>query len=268
MPSLPSSSLLALLRGERSAETLAAEHGLSVAEVERLKHAYLDGLEAGTRRSEPRLRRLATVAVVFVVGLTARQALSGTCATPGFFSGLGLNYFCSDEPALASEVNANTQQLARLMEAKVGALGPADGGNPNVSSSSVTTSTLTATRANVSYFTPPYGSWSGMGADVGAGGAGIVNDNGTYQALVLSGNTSGGTGRKQVKVMQDLTVMGRLNVQDKQCHTIANTCQATGGLEFLDRQSMVCPTDEVLQGLTTTNCGGGNVRIAITCCKF
>ncbi len=169
MSAIPSASLIALLRGERSAETLAAEHGVSVAEVERLKHAYLDGLEAGSRRGGSQLRRLATVAVVFAVGLTARQALSGTCATPGFFSGLGLNYFCADEPALASEVNANTQQLARLMEAKVGALGPADGGNPNVSSSSITTSTLTATRANVSYFTPPYASWTGTGADVGAG---------------------------------------------------------------------------------------------------
>lgn len=268
MSSIPSSSLISLLRGEHSAETLAAEHGLSVAEVERLKRAYLDGLEAGTRRSGERLRRLATVAVVFVVGLTARQALSGTCATPGFFSNLGLNYFCADDPALASEVNANTQQLARLMEAKVGALGPADGGNPNVSSTSVTTSTLTATRANVSYITPPYVSWSGMGADVGAGGAAIVNDNGTHQALVLAGNTSATGSRKLVKVIQDLTVAGRLNVQDKQCRTIANTCQGSGTLEFLDRQSLVCPTDEVMQGLTATNCGGGNVRIAITCCKF
>ncbi len=268
MSSLPSSSLLALLRGDVSVDALATSHGLSVAEVERLKHAYLDGLEAGARRSGERLRRLATVAVVFAVGLTARQALSGTCATPGFFSGLGLNYFCADEPALASEVNANTQQLARLMEAKVGALGPADGGNPNVSSSSITTSTLTATRANVSYFTPPYASWTGTGADVGAGGAGIVNDNAGVRALMVVGNTSVGGMRRQVKVFDDLTIAGRLNVQDKQCHTIANTCQGTGGLEFLDRQSMVCPTDEVLQGLAATHCGGGNVRIAITCCKF
>lgn len=268
MPSIPASSLIALLRGDVSADALAAEHGLSRSEVERLKHAYLDGLEAGAKRRGGRLQRLGTIAIVFAVGLTARQALSGTCATPGFFSALGLNYFCADEPAMASEVNANTQQLARLMEAKVGTLGPADGGNPNVSSSSVSTSTLTATRANVSFFTPPYASWTGTGADIGAGGAGIVNDNAGYKALMLVGNTSVGGSRRQVKVFDDLTVTGRLTVSDKQCHTIANTCQTSGSLEYLDRQSMVCPTDEVLQGLATTNCGGGNVRIAITCCRF
>lgn len=263
MSSIPSSSLIALLRGDTTGEALATEHGLSVAEVERLKRAYLDGLEAGSRRRGSALGRLATVGIVFVVGLTAREALSGTCATPGFFSGLGLAYFCADEPALASEANANTQQLARLMEAKVGSLGPADGGNSNVTSATVTTA-----RANVSYFTPPYAGWTGTGTDVGAGGAGIVNDNGAYKALMLVGNTSVGGSRRQVKAFDDLIVTGRLTVSDKQCHTIANTCQTSGSLEYLDRQSMVCPTDEVLQGLATTNCGGGTVRIAITCCKY
>ncbi|MER2566837.1 MAG: hypothetical protein ABTQ32_39295 [Myxococcaceae bacterium] len=262
MSSIPSSSLIALLRQDVTAEALAAEHGLSVAEVKRLERAYLDGLDAGSRRRGSTLRRLATVGIVFAVGLTARQALSGTCATPGSFSGLGLNFFCADDPALASEVNANTQQLARLVEAKVGALGPASTGNGNVAASSVS-----ATRGSVSFFTPPYAVWTGNTGDIGAGGATILNDNDAFRALMVVGNTSAGGARRQVKVFDDLTVIGRLNVQEKQCHTIANTCQATGTLEFLDRQSMMCPTDEVLQGLSATNCGG-TVRIAITCCKY
>jgi hypothetical protein len=262
------STLVALLRGEKTWEEVSATTGLSVTELRRLTHAYLDGLEAGERRAHAWRRqalRVVAVLVVFGVGLTAREALSGTCthASSAIFNALGLSWFCADEPAMASEVNANTLQLVRLMEAKVGGLGPADGGNGNVTASSLSVSRLSA-----GYYTPPYASWTGTGADVGNGGAAIVNDNSGYRALMLVGNTADGGSRRQVKAFDDLTVVGRLTVTDKQCHVVANSCQVSGSLEYLDRQAMICPTDEVLQGLQTFNFGGGTVRIAITCCKY
>lgn len=273
----PSSAVLfLLLRGDVSVERLARDHDLSAPEVERLRAAFVEGLEVG-RRSNGGLRGLRAALIAACVGLVvlgAGRALSGTCAVPSFFSGLGLNYFCADEPALASEANANFEKLARLTEAKVGALGPSATGNGNISTTTVAASgaisggSLTASLANVSYFTPPYASWVGSGAQVGAGGAAIVNDNGTHKALMIVGNNSAAAARRVVRLWDDVRVEGRLTVADKQCRTFNNGCQYSGSLEYMDRQVILCGTDEALKGFSVRNCGGNTVEFTVTCCKY
>lgn len=261
MKNIPPAVLFALLRGEAPVERVAADFGLSIEEVERLRATFVTGLEAGSTSSKRRpLRSALSAAAVVMVVLLAPRAFSGTCSTPPFFSALGLTFFCANEPALASEANDNTQQLVTLVAAKVGALGPPDGGVSGIVASSVT-----AQRESVSYFTPPYAAW--FANVVGAGGAAIVNDNSIFNGLMLVGNTAAGGSRRQVKVYDDLTVTGRLTVVDKQCRTFNSGCQASGSLEFLDRHVMSCSTDEVLKGLAVVNCGG-TVRVDVTCCRY
>ena len=263
MKTVPRAVLFALLRGETRPERIAADFGLTVEEVERVKTAFVDGLDAGSASSKRRsLRSMAVAVVVATIVLLAPRAFSGTCATPPFFSALGLTFFCANEPALASEANDNTQQLVTLVAAKVGALGPADGGV-----SGIVASSITSPKETVSYFTPPYAPWVGSGAQVGAGGAAIVNDNTTSNGLMLVGNTAGGGARRQVKVYDDLTVTGRLTVVDKQCRTFNSGCQSSGTLEFFDRHVMLCGTDEVMKGFAANNCGG-SISFAVTCCRY
>lgn len=67
--------------------------------------------------------------VVVAVPFIAREALAAGCPRTGSFIYLtGLQYFCAEDPALADEVNANTQALVTAVEQKVGTLG-----NTNVS---------------------------------------------------------------------------------------------------------------------------------------
>ena len=67
--------------------------------------------------------------MVVAVPFIAREALAAGCPRTGSFIYLtGLQYFCAEDPALADEVNANTQALVTAVEQKVGTLG-----NTNVS---------------------------------------------------------------------------------------------------------------------------------------
>ena len=77
--------------------------------------------------------------------------------------------------------------------------------------------TLSATAANIGAYRPPYTSWSAHGT--GQGGASIYNDNLTYKALMITGNTSGLSDRQiqlydDVTVTKDLTVRDNLTVED------------------------------------------------------
>jgi len=144
----------------------------------------------------------AAVVVAIGLGLMSRDALSQVgCTTPAFFSTLGLRCFCADAPALAADVNANTQTLATLMQRKLGTLGT----NSNIANvgNISTTGTVSAPTVSSSYFSAPYAGWTGTGTGVGAGGAGIVNDDGTHKALMLVGNTSD-TGPRKVRLYDDV----------------------------------------------------------------
>lgn len=81
--------------------------------------------EAAARRTQRRrLLALLAALVVVAVPFIAKQALAAGCPRTGSFIYLtGLHYFCAEDPALADEVNANTQALVTAVEQKVGTLG-------------------------------------------------------------------------------------------------------------------------------------------------
>lgn len=56
---------------------------------------------------------------------------------------------------------------------------------------------------------PNYAAWNAYG--VGDGGAGIYNDNGSYQALMIAGNTSAG-GTRHINMYDDVAISGNLSV--------------------------------------------------------
>ncbi|HEY0880630.1 MAG TPA: hypothetical protein VGD87_03810, partial [Archangium sp.] len=98
--------LVSLLAGETTAEQLAQHHGVTVADVERSKRAFVEGLKAS---SEPKLpRRFGARAVIAAALVMASAAFAQ------------LTVFQPDTPAQASTVNANFTQLRTWIENKVG----------------------------------------------------------------------------------------------------------------------------------------------------
>jgi hypothetical protein len=153
----------------------------------------------------PRLRPWIIAGAVGGV-LVGISAMGASAACPN-----GIPYcFNANEPALATEVNADFAALKTWLEAKVGATGALatpsndistrDVTARNISSTTETTSSIVATS-----FSPPYTSWATVG--LGAGGAAIQNDNMSYKALMLVGNTSAGGARK-IRMYDDVDVNG------------------------------------------------------------
>lgn len=206
------SDLMALALGEVTVETFAKANGLSTSEAETLRATFVEGLKAGSGHP-PRTTRL------------ARWALLTALVATGAFAQLVV--FQPDTPALASDVNGNFAQLKTWLETKVGVVTNAGITATTVNATGITTTTLNATTATVSgtlsatAYLPAYGNWNSL-STYGAGGAGIVNDNGAYQTLMLVGNTSSGSGGRQVKVFDDLTVGNRLFIQGSGGNTLHN----------------------------------------------
>lgn len=152
----------------------------------------LRGRLARLERTQARRARAWAVALLalLVLGTLAAQA-SPTCAN-------GLPFcFQADEGAQAAEVNANFAQLKTWLEAKVGATGSVAMPNPDITTRSL----------NALTFSPSYSAWATY--PTGAGGAAIVNDQGSYNALMVVGNSAAG-GARIVKVFDDLVVGGRV----------------------------------------------------------
>lgn len=264
--------VVALLKGATDVASVAARHGVREEEVEAWRALYLDGLEAGARRSSVPMRRVVMSAVLLLavgLGLSSRDALSQVaCTTPALFTSLGLKYFCADAPALAADVNTNTQTLATLMSQKLGTLGT----NANIANTGV----ISTPSLSASYYSPPYAGWTGTGTGVGAGGAGIVNDNGTYRALMLVGNTSDGTTTRKLRLYDDvrvesaLTVVGTLSVGNLRCRGVSTSCQNSGGgdAHFLDRINAACAGNEFMQRFQYARCDGTTARYDLTCCAI
>lgn len=117
-------AVLKWMSGEASPEAIAAEHGVTVAELERWRALFI----AGARTSQPRRdRRRALLAAAFItagaLGLVGREAWAATCTqtlpSP-------LTTFCVDSPAIASQVNGNFQGVLDEVRNKVGAYGSAN----------------------------------------------------------------------------------------------------------------------------------------------
>lgn len=137
--------VLELLEGGATVAELAQRHGVAEAELLAWRDTWLAGARASARPAGTPRRLLALAGVLGAValGFVSRQALAASCVTPGFFSSLGLHYFCANDPAIAADVNANTAQLVNLMQQKLGSSwGAADAG---AGSSGITTSAATVT---------------------------------------------------------------------------------------------------------------------------
>lgn len=177
-----------------------------------MRALFVEGLKAGAGRA-PRSSRW------------ARWGLLTALVASAAFAQLVV--FQPDTPAMAAQVNANFTQLKTWLETKVGAVSSA-----GVTASSVSTPSLTATTATVNgtlsaiNYLPAYGDWNSL-PGTGAGGAGIVNDNGTYKRLMLVGNTASGLGARQVQVYDDLTVSRNLKVLGSGGNTLHN-CRVHG----------------------------------------
>lgn len=262
-----SSHLKQLLRGEVSATDLATRYGVSIDEVHAWRDLYLDGLEAGhaRRASHRRLRAAFTglgLLLAVGVGLGGSAALSQACSTPALYTRLNLKFMCAGAPARATDVNANTERLAALMEEK---LGPVGNGNAHI----------TPGRVNATAYTPVFARWSDPGT-TGNGGAGIVNDDGTYKKLMVVGSTAGG-GVRQVGLWDDVSVAGNLSVVGAlsfgslgslACRGASTACNTYGDLAFLDRHNVTCASTEFLQRFQQVRCDANNFRYDYTCCKL
>ncbi len=135
--------VLELIEGRATAAELAARHGVDEQELLAWRDTWVAGARAASRSRAPSRRLWVAGAVVgaALLGLMSKEALAATCAAPASFSSLGLNYFCPNDPALASEFNANTAQLVGLIQQKVGAgfgLPDAGPGTSGITTSSAT----------------------------------------------------------------------------------------------------------------------------------
>lgn len=165
-------------------------------EVEQLRQrlAELEQERHAERRARQALRRRSLlVAAVAVAGVAGVALASSPCAN-------GLPFcFAPNEPALASEVNANFAALKTWLEAKVGGTGTVAAPNGDITTGRISTSSIA----------PRYQNWNSFA--VGAGGAGVVNDDANYKALMVVGNTSAGSDRK-VNIYDDLAVNSDVSV--------------------------------------------------------
>ncbi len=237
------------------------------------------------RRSRPAVSRRAVVSaavtLVVAVGLWASRPAWAAAGCAQFLPS-PLKTFCSNTPALADEVNANFKALTDALSARTGtfsttskditttgslSVGTASTGSLTVTSLQVNGG-LTATGSVVGKnFAPAYSSWSETGL---TGGAGIVNDNGGYKALMVAGNRSGGaTNPRQIQLYDDVTVVGKLRSNGglsgsgKLC-VKTTSCTWTGG--FGCGGNNTCPAGQIMTGFQDgTGCAVTNKAY---CCKL
>lgn len=132
-------------------------------------------------------RRAMLLAAVAVMGLAGVAFASSPCANGVPFC------FAANDPALAAEVNANFAALKTWLEAKTGPTGAL--ASPS--------NTITTGKVIAGSYAPTYSDWNSFVQ--GAGGAGIVNDNANYRALMVVGNASA-AGERKVQIFDDLSV--------------------------------------------------------------
>ena len=226
--------LVAVLQGALSEADFAQRHGLTEAEAAVAREHFLAGM-ANAAAARPRAFRstLVVVAAVALVGtLAARTAWAGSCATPGSFpAALGLTYFCPDDPAVASEMNGNTERLVTLITQKVGALPSGD----------VSTGTLTANTVSANTHTPRTGS--------------VITNNG---ALTVTGQLDVGAYQKTCPPGGALAGTCFCNSVGERALSWSTTCSGIGHAVY----SALFTADAQQRSGFTLNCynvGNGNV---------
>lgn len=176
--------VLELLEGRATAAELAQRHGVTEAEVHAWRDVFLSGARSASTPAPSRRGSWAAAALggAVLVGLLAGPARAQVCSAPASFTALGLTWFCPDAPALASEVNGNTQQLVALMQQKLGnTWGAADAGagTSGISTATVSTNTVTTTSATLS-----------GNASFGSTTRQMLNLWGTQYGIGVQGNTT------------------------------------------------------------------------------
>jgi hypothetical protein len=149
----------------------------------------------------PRMRPWMIAGAVAGVMVAVNALASSVCPN-------GIPYcFNANEPALASEVNADFAALKTWLEAKVGATGALATPSPDITTRNINAGVITANMSNALAYSPAYSTWGTYAT--GAGGATIVNDNNVsnYRALVIQGNNSAG-GTHKIKMLDDVDVNG------------------------------------------------------------
>lgn len=136
----PHSLLLALLRGERTLDSVAAELGETEADVVARRERLLSKLE---RRH--RLRAALVMSSVAIVSLSAGLAWAQACMAPTPWDSQ-LVAFCPDSPAIATEVNGNFSRLLSILQQKTGAAGAAGIQTPSLTVTGTATANAYATR--------------------------------------------------------------------------------------------------------------------------
>lgn len=180
--------LVAVLQGSLTLADFAQRHGMTEHEAELAREHFLAGLAtAAASRRRVTSTWFVVAALVGCGVFAARTAWAGSCATPGSFpSTLGLTYFCSDEPAYATDVNGNTERLVSLITQKVGALPSGDLSTGAVTAASATLSGgLTANVVSANSHTPRTG-----GTITNNGGLTVTGplDVGAYQKTCSAGS--------------------------------------------------------------------------------
>lgn len=118
----PEEHVSQLLHGEQSLEAYAAEHGLDVAALRTWKSLYLAGGNAAFARKPTRRGVWLAVAVVAAALVPATVVAQANC-TPAV--PWPLKAFCGNQPAIASDINANFKTLGETLATRTG---PLDGG--------------------------------------------------------------------------------------------------------------------------------------------
>ena len=101
-------------------------------------------------------------------------------------------------------------------------------------------------------YLPSYTRWSSV--PVGAGGAAILNDDGSYQALMLVGNHSQGDGVRRVEVFDRLQVFGDVQARRAELEDVDVVATVNAGsVDTARLNASVVDADDVVANRVDTN---------------
>lgn len=192
-------------------------------------------------------RRFITAAGAFAIMLCAVPELDSESVTLSTYypapSGVYTNMITTGNTYLARDggryVNATTGSALAL-----GTVTPEANSKLTVSAGSI---------AGAYALTPRYVGWNAYGT--GDGGAGIYNDNGTYQGLMLVGNNSGG-GVRRVKVWDEMTINGNsITTGDATVSGAIATSRKVSFSEAMVNTTYSC--NMMVYGVGVANCPAG-----------
>ncbi|MBX7100230.1 MAG: hypothetical protein K1X89_21115 [Myxococcaceae bacterium] len=192
-------AVLELLEGRTPAEAVAAKAGVSVAELEGWRDAYVAGLKAGAPAQRTRRRRLAAVGATLGLAGVAAWCSIAYAATCTQTLPAPLVTFCANNPAVASDINGNFAALVNFVTSKVGAVGNT---NVTITGPLVASGSTTFTGPSVNFATPGSGA-GGRAISHDFGNQLSINGQGDFSSVVIGGNT---------RVNGNLVVQGRRSI--------------------------------------------------------